>query len=281
MSTSPAKFAYTPLPPKARGIRLLTLLPGTVDDPICCQLENISLEGDQAVPTYEALSYVWGESQDTVPISLGLSLFEVRTNLYDALEHLRSRKKPRKLWIDAICINQDEVSERNHQVQQMAYIYQAAARVLVWLGPNSFESVNAIHSLTKINSPSLSDAREQIIQMKGWEWENLLSLLTRPYWKRVWIIQEVVLAVDLEIICGEDKIPWRYLEKFLRIIKSDDHWSEPSFSDGSFPYFSLVQDVAKTMPALLQDQRELRSTGQVFSVKLVTGLRELAVHRGS
>ena len=124
--------------------RLLTLKPGKKHESLCVTLWHASL--DQP-PPYEALSYVWGnpfvEEGDSAEankfkrslvIPLNDCLFPVGENLYSALQHLRNEIKPRTLWVDAICINQDDLFERGRQVRIMSQIYAKSSSVLAWLG---------------------------------------------------------------------------------------------------------------------------------------------------
>jgi hypothetical protein len=114
-----------------RQIRLLTLLPGMQDELIRCNLQRVKIEH---IDRYEALSYAWGNSMFPHTISVNGLSFNIGENLFKALNHLRLPDSARVLWIDAIYINQSNISERNHQVQQMADIYSRAHQVLVWLG---------------------------------------------------------------------------------------------------------------------------------------------------
>ena len=85
-------------------------------------------------PVYKALSYTWGDPQDTLPITLNGHRFKVTRNLKKALECLRSLNMQTPIWIDAICINQIDMDERMHQVQLMRYIYEKPIEVIVYLG---------------------------------------------------------------------------------------------------------------------------------------------------
>lgn len=118
-------------------IRLVVLEPGRGDDPIRCRLTHVSLDDN---PKYEALSYAWGDPSTTVPMYLEDEIFTVTASLEAALSNLRdgSLENPRErvLWIDAVCINQFYVLEKNHQVRQMGNIYKHAVRVLIWIGHN-------------------------------------------------------------------------------------------------------------------------------------------------
>ena len=112
---------------------------------------------DECTGSYEALSYVWGDGSEKTPIQINGSTLEVGTNLRLALFNLREPNKPRTLWIDAICINQDDISERNQQVTIMGDIYSRARRTVVWL-------CDEIGSQTKKAIPMLQDLAEHAIQ---------------------------------------------------------------------------------------------------------------------
>lgn len=101
-------------------IRLLQILDGAPGDPICCRIKSYSL---QSCPSYTALSYTWGPAEDSYEIFLNRHAFRVRSNLYHFIYQTRSQKKWRYFWIDAICIDQGSVLERNHQVRLMKDIY--------------------------------------------------------------------------------------------------------------------------------------------------------------
>ncbi|KUI68532.1 Heterokaryon incompatibility protein 6, OR allele [Cytospora mali] len=128
---------YQPLNTYLNEIRLLSLQPSkNIDGPIACSLSTISLDDK---PLFEALSYVWGGATATADIFVDGVAFSATTNLHDALKHIRPRTgDPRIMWIDAICINQNDDSERNHQVPLMQRIYSGAAAAVVWLGPSNY-----------------------------------------------------------------------------------------------------------------------------------------------
>lgn len=157
--------AYGSLRSSSTQIRLLRLLPfrKTEDETpgpwhdcanIECDLVTVDLE---RAPDYEALSYTWGEPAPTTQVAANGEMVPVRPNLTYALAALRS-SEPRLLWIDALCINQDDVQERSHQVRLMGEIYRRAKRVLVWLGrPGSqWDSLvaSAVRMATKIGQQS-------------------------------------------------------------------------------------------------------------------------------
>ena len=127
-------YSRLPLNQNRKGIRLLQLWPGRRSDKLCGALKVVSLEDQRS---YEALSYVWGASNLDPKPSIVIdseSVIALTDNLFNALRRLRRRFRTRTLWIDAICINQDDLLERSHQVSFMGEIYRAAIRVCVWLG---------------------------------------------------------------------------------------------------------------------------------------------------
>ncbi|KAH8588321.1 heterokaryon incompatibility protein-domain-containing protein, partial [Bisporella sp. PMI_857] len=172
-------FRYDPLVPEAGYIRLLTLQPSP--DPLA-NIECTIAHDAVGQAKYAALSYTWGSVEEKQSITLNRYSFAVTKNLFTALQHLRSVNEPITLWIDAICINQEDVDERTHQVKQMVQIYKNATQVLIWMG-EEIEHLDAAISL--MNCEFRRDG-----------WDALVKLLERPWWSRVWIIQEVVYGKD-------------------------------------------------------------------------------------
>ena len=155
MSSTSESFHYSPLDrSQDDAFRLLSLDPGGFNEPIRCTLMHDSRTSING--SYEALSYCWGDYKLTKTILVDGCLFKVTENLESALRCLRDDSvtagRVRTLWVDAICINQADVPERNHQVSQMQRIYADAEEVLVWLGPASSDSGIAIPSSRKFVS---------------------------------------------------------------------------------------------------------------------------------
>lgn len=128
---------YSPLA-DSNEIRLLDLQPRRPGQGIKCTTRHVKLSEN---PQYEALSYMWGPKEHR-QIEIDEAVVEVRQNLWDALLELRLEKDIRTLWIDAICINQDDISERNHQVTQMGTIYKNSVRCVAWLGLSDRSSLD-------------------------------------------------------------------------------------------------------------------------------------------
>jgi ankyrin repeat protein len=213
-------FEYKPIGLEGPAFRLLRLLKGN-NDPLQCELFESKLAPPQDVEDYAALSYTWGSNSRPCEITINGSKMRVTKNAYLALRDLRDRERDRVLWIDALCINQNDNKERGQQVQQMGSIYRKAERVVIWLGESSYDTDYVMHHMKKLEKEGIkhaSNGRE--ILDKEWVdiWsevvhdldtdqiglllEGFWSLLHRNWFKRVWIIQETANARDAEIVCG-------------------------------------------------------------------------------
>lgn len=123
---------YEKLSDTAAQIRLLELLPGPDGGAIHCRLACVDRE--KVAGTYEPLSYCWGDQTAQIPILVNDARINIGTNLHAALARLRSSKTSRTLWVDALCINQSDIQEKNVQVQLMRNVYENGSQTLVWLG---------------------------------------------------------------------------------------------------------------------------------------------------
>ena len=205
-------------------VRLLCLHPRSREfhNSIECTIKHVKLSDK---PDYEALSYMWGPKENSKTIELGGNTYNVRENLWSALYHLRLDDEDRILWIDAICINQDDVEERNYQVSQMGRIYSNASRVVVWLGASDPKCSLAISVLSKTGEDSdwASFSNSSILCPPATEkgitkLEAIKSLCYREYWTRLWIIQEILLATEILICCGDETVSWSALASFFALL---------------------------------------------------------------
>ncbi|KAG8160863.1 hypothetical protein KVR01_009127 [Diaporthe batatas] len=138
---------YAPLHSDGRKFRLLVLEPSPDRQaPIRCQLKQSSF--DNAIPEYKALSYTWGDPLVTTPISVNDAEIQITVNLEAALRHIRNASDAITIWVDALCINQTDVAEKNHQVEMMRDIYSGAELVIAWLGSASEDSDLAMEILS-------------------------------------------------------------------------------------------------------------------------------------
>ena len=202
------------------SVRLLHLHPGPEDSPIEVTLLTCSLT---TLPSYEALSYAWGTRAES-SITCNSQSVRIQDNLFHALRVLRQRDAERLLWVDAICINQSDMHERTSQVQLMRQIYQCGTRVVVWLGEHSQQSEQAVDLLLSIARLALEDnenadasaqalAPDALLElglpsMDSTEWESLDAFFWRPWFTRVWIIQELAVSTDALVMCGDRSFTW-------------------------------------------------------------------------
>jgi hypothetical protein len=163
---------YKPLDFLNFEIRFLTLLrPDEADEGIvACTLDHAFLH-DQ--PEYDALSYCWGDATITAPVKVNGCIVKVTTNLEAGLRQLR-HKGVKAVWVDALCINQQDPIERGLQVMRMGLIYSKAYQVIVWLG---IEADNSSAAFSQLHSGQLSP--EEVGK------NPIRALLRRPYWNRV------------------------------------------------------------------------------------------------
>lgn len=128
--TTAAEYVYTPLS-KPESLRVATLLPGLTTDPLRATVQEHDLDDESL--RYEAVSYCWGEVNRDFHVLCDDRAIMVTENLIAALLRFRHRTDPRTLWMDSICIDQNDIDEKNHQVKAMGNVYLAASRVLIWL----------------------------------------------------------------------------------------------------------------------------------------------------
>jgi hypothetical protein len=194
-------------------IRLLYLSPASSDTHVIrCHFAVASLDEN---PDYEALSYVWGHTNDTQKVQVGGVAVTVTSNLLSALRHLRLDERERILWVDALCIDQADLDERRHQVSLMGRIYGQASRVVVWLGEGWNGSDTAMEFLRRLGEDKtlhLVASLEPNLCVNGLRVDSpelsghIAHLFDLPWWKRTWTVQEFVLAQKLVFQCSRSII---------------------------------------------------------------------------
>lgn len=226
-------YENIPLRPDSNTIRILEILPldveETADSPVRCTLRVEELRDDLR---FSALSYTWGDQSIRRDLVVNGISIDVTESLEVALKHLRITNPGLNLWTDALCINQSDNVEKGQQITRMHKIYGCAEQTIVWLGPQADGSHMAIKALkdtgheanelgmVKFSAAAVKpNARE--CYAKYDETENALNamasrisfrypfkavrkLYERPYWNRLWVLQEYTLAKDLVIQCGYD-----------------------------------------------------------------------------
>ncbi|KAH6990081.1 heterokaryon incompatibility protein-domain-containing protein [Ilyonectria destructans] len=196
-------------------IRLIELYPraantpATLNDTLRCELSPHH-RGDTC-PPYLALSYAWQHDGRSQSVIINNKTCQVSETVEQALRQLRHRRNTVYVWVDQICINQDDKEEKNYQVQQMRHTYSEAEGVIAWLGmpfPNSkilfgfLQQIGA--AVLKAKWKALTTALDAVdlASMKV----AYRSFCQRPYWKRLWIIQEFSVASRVRIVCGSSSI---------------------------------------------------------------------------
>jgi hypothetical protein len=202
---------YTPIDSVANQIRLLVIAPGRPSEQLVCTLRLTDLGAH--TPAYTALSYTWGSDHIRRHISLNDSPYTVTRNLFDALKYLRSENAERLVWIDAVSINQSDLDERRQQVGLMRFIYSRATNVDIWLGKGTSTTNRAMRFMGLAQSAVhprvwFDERLETSFLSEQLEWKAVFSLFGNEYWRRAWIIQETAVAKQLNIACGEYKLPW-------------------------------------------------------------------------
>ncbi|KAI4627248.1 uncharacterized protein J4E87_004592 [Alternaria ethzedia] len=220
----------------ATTIRVLHIHPAPETDPLTCSLEDCDLDND---PEYEAISYVWGNSDLSCSLTCDSKVIAVTCSLHEALLRIRLPERHRTVWIDGLCINQIDDVEKSHQVQLMQRVFRNAHRVLVWLGPDVYgfgpgndhgyarDAFDICSTLGQrdIDSKDLEATLRRMDQYTGVnavKWGCLRALSNQPWWGRVWIIQEFALAKDLLFLWGAEEIQWTHINLAISNLQKSD-----------------------------------------------------------
>ncbi|RYP61007.1 hypothetical protein DL769_007904 [Monosporascus sp. CRB-8-3] len=286
-------------------IRMLRVRPGEPGSPIECWLYQVPLSGDLE---YNALSYNWGNPDVRLPITLNGHIMGITLNLYDALDRLRSSIAgftEKYLWVDAICIDQADIREKERQIPRMAEIFRLATSVLGWLGPldsSEDSDVELIFAGAARFGKSLEaldgfpcKALWQFNQLR-YQWAHATSiphgfasflqrvrptleaLVGRPWFERVWIVQETCLPQYAPILCvGRHSIESRSLyglckalgasslefscrcSPFVDLMETRDRYRlfiEPRAAQLGKPSYVLLQILLTKFPAEAADLRD-------------------------
>ena len=205
-------------------IRLLELFAG--DGNIQCSIRHVTLSN---APNYEALSYCWGDISEKVRIVCNEAYLAITKNLYAALRRLRDGRQSRTLWVDAICIDQSNMNERNSQVALMREIYASCSGVIIWLGEEdkftktSFDFAKRLANHAEKGDPvppnpdhenfTKGSKNKDLPSIYSTAWRNVLRTFCKGWFLRMWIIQEVAFGPTLHMICGRHEIAWEDLRK--------------------------------------------------------------------
>lgn len=287
---------YTPLHRGRKEIRLLEIV--SVEPEITFKTHVVSLLDE---PVFTALSYVWGYPPTWVEVIVDGAKVPVTENLINAVkdihtlwaqQHPKRTLESTRLWADAICINQQDVVEKGFQVPLMREIYSGAEQVLSWLGKadevtkSAFDTLQRIHSgisaLENDDPTDLGWMKSHHGLCNGYEtdprgpWLDIIDLMHRPYWSRVWIFQEVYLARSLLFMSGQSVLDFNCL-------KSIQEWHEsailgqpsrPTYiNPGTWAYLQNHRGIFESISAIDQ-AKDIISDGQRHQSRIRGILRD-------
>jgi hypothetical protein len=231
-------------------IRVLVLDSGTWSDEITCRLEHVRLSH---CPRYEALSYAWESLLKPRRVKCEDKPIEITESLFSALRRLRREDKRKVIWVDAICINQHNHLDKNHQVALMGRIYAQSHKTLAWIKEESDEVMRRVSDyISRLNKYLSSEAEgdhnldictgpiritNHVLREISSNWaveffEVLGPLFERPWFTRLWVLQEVVLSRHVEMVFGAWSVP---LYDFMRPAAIINHM----FSLGHFTDWTM------------------------------------------
>jgi hypothetical protein len=226
----------------------------------------------QAFPSgFEAVSYVWGlggpghdlEVVDLRSTSTLLGTISIGSGLYKMLHYLKMVDSTRVLWVDAICINQDNLTERSQQVERMRDIYLFAKSVIIWLGESSADSTTAMRTLDYVGkqlefvsghrfvpAPACTEKdwwnTKHSIPLSPETWDSISRFLRRPYFERLWVLQELQLANHRSIVqCGQVVRSWYNVRRALLRCRFDLRQSMQSSSSDHVKGLKHVINIAR------------------------------------
>jgi hypothetical protein len=238
-------YCYEPLA-TSNSIRILELLPGKHEDALLARMTSAELTTEPGEPYFGALSYCWGTSIFDADLTCDGKTLRITQSLAAALRHIRHEEIAFPLWVDQVCINQRDTSERNSQVKLMGRIYSRAFKVVMWLGEEDedvaleqrsgrIDERTSLRQDIGVKGSGLKDlierlARAQVKRQETGDTRNghelqwiglrkydlpkmfdpgyatFTRLLQRPYFSRGWILQEAALAVDNSVRIGAVRV---------------------------------------------------------------------------
>ncbi|KAK7414497.1 hypothetical protein QQX98_006684 [Neonectria punicea] len=213
-------YQYTPLQ-EPNSIRILCLSAGS-SRILSAELVETTLGSNLA---YEAISYAWGSSELSRPLSVqGGKILWITASLYKALRAIRhsiTKCGTRYVWADGVCINQDDNDEKSRQVQLIPEIYRSACRVITYVGENTHNVSRGIDLANRLilareerqqsrNAMTIAAAyaRHRVPGKYEPAWESLRDFLSRSWYTRMWIVQESLLNSKMIMMCGSVMINW-------------------------------------------------------------------------
>jgi hypothetical protein len=219
-----------------REIRIAVIEPSVdYDAPLQFSFQQALLEDLEGA--YEAVSYVWGAPILTFPVyhTIDGSRICVTENLDKALRRRRHRLDRRCLWADAMCIDQRNDREKEIQIPLMVDIFRGAKRVLAWIHEGDEAIERGMRHIDRLSRQS--STHETYFEEDGTDHsvlQDVAAFINLPYFRRLWIVQEIVFSLDITLICGKSKLSWLRLSKgliaFQRMSQSESFWPGDKFN---------------------------------------------------
>lgn len=221
-------YSYSALSSE-RHIRIIILHPAQdFGDILRCDLEQLEIEESiQPGREYHAVSYCWGEPNFSSDLLCENALLKITPNVESLLRHLRKTHKVHRLWVDGICINQQDSEEKSRQLILMGQIFFCAARLHIWLGeelPSDLQAFTLLRKLSLLIRPydPKGTSRHGWDELRAREHLSIIStlaLLKRPWFSRRWVLQEIALSHDTILHCGLLCINLAFFVEGLQILQ--------------------------------------------------------------
>ncbi|KAG9234733.1 heterokaryon incompatibility protein-domain-containing protein [Amylocarpus encephaloides] len=272
-------YHYQPL--QDMQFRLVEIFPKR-QTMIKCRIVHESLESP---PPYLAISYTWGDINNTKMLEIGGSSLPVGVNLWGALWALRQKDASIFVWVDALCIDQSNRDEKAQQVPLMAMIYSNAEIVAIWLGTDEDDSARAIDFLDTLSTKGSSiEEFSNLVESEAGK-SNIaavVSLFERSYWTRLWVVQEILHAKDIMVYCGSKNVPWSVYTRASDIFSQYKRQIEYYFPGGqrdtrrhslSLNQFSYSQVLAYEGPRSFLDLKSFLNSGDASLLKVLRACR--------
>jgi hypothetical protein len=221
LNTHPQEFFEYNSIHDPRHIRLLSLQPCLISFKAMLITEPLDF-----AQSFDAISYTWGETNSTHELLVDGKPLRIPRNTADIIRQRALLWKPRLLWIDAICINQNNVDDKNQQVRMMRDIYKASSRTIVALGdaPDGdllFQFMDELALYNTTYHPADHTYREtMMIKEENSKWLALRRLMNHGYWKRAWVIQEVVMAKSVHINYAGNWYEWEFFARIMYALEA-------------------------------------------------------------
>ena len=308
---------YSPLDATRKEIRLLHVHSGAWNDDVKCHLETVSLNDN---PKFNAISYVWGDPNITLPITIDGEPLAITRNLCNGLQRLRKTDETLIIYADAACINQSDVNERSQQVQLMGEIYSSAQEVFIWLGygresqapvarpdiihwfkdgtdmkvlESYFEKDDLEHQPDEETEDALGlfvylgtramdihlsevpffDVKERKLIPKH-KWPAVVragnTLLSNPWWTRIWVVQETVLAREATVVYCNITVPWKVVTDAVELSDRHDKYCCEELKS-SLPYsdVEIIDQLLSNMHSGAGMMKEMKNRGRKLSLRQI------------